>query len=185
MLASILSIISNYFDAPENDKVHREWLNVVEWLAPPKAAVELQALIHKDARNNHEPGTGHWFIDGASFKSGFLAHQLFDGFKGVVSDTCELSREAMLTLLFPVCCGKTILFSMAVEKTRETCRSTKSNKFAYFYCTSRDPSGQDITILLRLLLVQLCRPSTVPAAIQELYYTCNEIYPPKVPTFGN
>lgn len=72
---------------------------------------------------------------------------------------------------------------MAVETVRELRREAKGPTLAYFYCTSRDPSGQDITILLRLLLLQLCNPPTVPAAIQELYDACHDGFPPKVPIF--
>ena len=69
-----------------------------------------------------------------------------------------------------------------MEKTREACRGDVSKLSCFFYCTSRDPSGQDITVLLRLLLIQLCRPPTISHPLQSLYDICNEVYPPKVPT---
>jgi hypothetical protein len=84
--------------------------------------------------------------------------------------------------MLPVGCGKTVLFSTAVEKTREACRADASKQSCFFYCTSRDPSGHDITVLLRLLLIQLCRPPTVSEPLQSLYDLCNEVYPPKIPT---
>ena len=73
---------------------------------------------------------------------------------------------------------------MAVEAVRSLRQQNKSDGLAYFYCTSRDNSGQDITTLLRLLLVQLCRPSTVPDPIKKLHDACNDGFPPKVPDFG-
>lgn len=36
--------------------------------------------------------------------------------------------------------------------------------------------------MLRLLLIQLCRPPLVPKPLQKLYDICNNEYPPKIPT---
>src|SRR5438552_551615 len=71
---------------------------------------------------------------------------------------------------------------MIVEKVQEECRVHASKYFCYFYCTSRDPSGQDLIVLLRLLLAQLCHPSAIPAPLKKLYDASNEVYPPKFPT---
>lgn len=72
---------------------------------------------------------------------------------------------------------------MAVEAVRSLRQHNKAHRLAYFYCTSRDTSGQDITTLLRLLLVQLCRPSAVPEPVKDLYDACNDGFPPKIPDF--
>jgi hypothetical protein len=87
-----------------------------------------------------------------------------------------------LSSSFAVGCGKTVLFSAAVEATRAACRGDPYKKTCYFYCTSRDPSGQDVAVLLRLLLLQLCYPPTVSEPLQGLYDVCNEVYPPKKAT---
>ena len=81
-------------------------------------------------------------------------------------------------------CGKSVLFSSAVEEIRERSRSDTQQRFGYFYCSSRDTSGQDLEVLLRLLIVQLCPPSQAPEPLSSLYQTCKDVYPPKVPTFS-
>ena len=79
--------------------------------------------------------------------------------------------------------GKTVLFSSAVEATRSICRADPSKQCCFFYCTRRDPSGQDVTAFLRLLLVQLCRPPNVSEPLRKIHDLCNEVYPPKLPTY--
>ena len=81
-------------------------------------------------------------------------------------------------------CGKTVLFSSAVEEIRERSRFETQQRFGYFYCSSRDASGQDLEVLLRLLIVQLCPPCQVPEPLNSLYQICKDVYPPKVPTFS-
>lgn len=81
-------------------------------------------------------------------------------------------------------CGKTVLFSCAVEEIRKRNRSEAQQRFGYFYCSSRDTSGQDLEVLLRLLIVQLCPPSHVPEPLSSFYQNCKDVYPPKVPSFS-
>ena len=57
-------VINNYFGTLQQDEFDRQWLEVVEWLAPSEAANDLQKIIHKEALNTYEPGTGLWFTDG-------------------------------------------------------------------------------------------------------------------------
>ncbi|KAK1830651.1 heterokaryon incompatibility protein-domain-containing protein [Podospora conica] len=155
------NIITNYHDVSPSDRLHK----VEEWLAPSQDARKLQHDLHAEAHKNQEPGTGRWFIEGHEFV-----------------EWLERS-EQRLWVQGSVGCGKTVLFTMAVEAVRSLRRQNKSHGLAFFYCTSRDTSGQDITTLLRQLLVQLCRPSAVPGPIQELYNDCNEEFPPRIPRF--
>ena len=75
------------------------------------------------------------------------------------------------------------MFSSAVEEIRERSKFETQQRFGYFYCSSRDASGRDLEVLLRLLIVQLCPPSQVPEPLNSLYQGCKDVYPPKVPTF--
>ena len=61
-------VINNYFGIPPQNEFVRQWLEIVEWLVPLEAANDLQKVIHKEARNNHEPATGLWFTDGAPLR---------------------------------------------------------------------------------------------------------------------
>ena len=81
-------------------------------------------------------------------------------------------------------CGKTVLFSSAVEEIRERSKLETQQRFGYLYCSSRDASVQDMEVLLRLLIVQLCPPSQIPEPLKSLYQICKDVYPPKVPTFS-
>lgn len=78
--------------------------------------------------------------------------------------------------------GKTVLFSSAVERVRHLCQNEPSSYLGYFYLTSRGPSGQDIANLLRFLIVQLCPPAEVPEPVRTLFESCNEGFPPRLPT---
>lgn len=79
-------------------------------------------------------------------------------------------------------CGKTVLFFLAVEKVREICRQDKMKSLGYFYCTSRGPSGQDIEALFRTLLRHICSPPSVPAALKNLYESCDQGLDHRSPT---
>ena len=76
------------------------------------------------------------------------------------------------------------MFSSAIEEIREKSRFETQQRFGYFYCSSRDASGQDLEVLLRLLIVQLCPPSQVPEPLNSLFQICKDVYPPKIPTFS-
>ena len=54
----------------------------------------------------------------------------------------------------------------------------------YFYCDSRTSSSQDLEVLLRLLLCQLSPPSQVSKAVQSLFDLCNDVFPPRLPTYS-
>ncbi|KAJ3534689.1 hypothetical protein NM208_g7438 [Fusarium decemcellulare] len=158
------NIINNYFELPEDREVNRKWLQIIEWLTPSKEVLQTQALVHRDARQSQFEGTGTWFLDSPEFQQWLYGSDTLLWVHGIVG------------------CGKTVLFSTAVENTREACRSDPIKLSAFFYCTSRDPSSQDIDVLLRLLLIQLSPPPTVCEPLEDLYNLCNETFPPKLPT---
>lgn len=79
-------------------------------------------------------------------------------------------------------CGKTVLVSLAVEKVGDLCKTKQHSYVGYFYCTSRGPSGHEVANILRQLIVQLCPPPEVPDVVQALYESCNDRFPPRLPT---
>ena len=56
-------VINNYFGISPHGEFERQWLDIIEWLVPPEAANDFQKIMHKDARDSHEPATGLWFTD--------------------------------------------------------------------------------------------------------------------------
>ena len=60
--------VRNYHGLSSDDEVDSNWLRVTRFLSPSEDAIRLQQLIHNEARNSQEPGTGQWFVDGSSFQ---------------------------------------------------------------------------------------------------------------------
>lgn len=60
--------LKNYYGLSPDDEVDSKWLRVVRFLCPPDEAIRLQQLIHSEARNSQEPGTGLWFVNGKLFQ---------------------------------------------------------------------------------------------------------------------
>jgi hypothetical protein len=79
-------------------------------------------------------------------------------------------------------CGKTVLFLLAIEEVRKICRSDKQTRLVYFYCTSRDALGQDLSTLFKSLLRQTCSRESIPAAIKALYDRCHQGIDPRSPS---
>lgn len=67
---------------------------------------------------------------------------------------------------------------MAIDAAR---RQTNS-RLLWFYCTSRDPSGSNIRVLLHSLLAQLCQQPNVPQPIRSLFNEYKQAYPPMSPS---
>lgn len=61
-------VINNYFGLSPRNELERQWLEIFEWLVALEAANDLQKVIHKEARNNHEPAKGLWFTNGAPLR---------------------------------------------------------------------------------------------------------------------
>ena len=180
------NVIQNYFGSSQQDQYQRRWLEVIEWLIPAKAATDLQTLIYTESRNKHDPDTGHWFTHGDALNRWISREEPLRWLCGSGKFLSRLvpylrGTERLRSL---VGCGKTVLFSTAVEETRGKCRIDKEAHFGYCYCSSRDTSGQDLDVLLRLLLVQLSPPSQISEPLQSLFNLCNDVYPPKTPTFS-
>jgi ankyrin repeat domain-containing protein 50 len=180
------NVIHNYFGSPQRDEYQRRWLEVIEWLIPLKAVTDFQTLIYTESRKKHDPETGLWFTRGNALNRWISREEPLRWLCGsgkVLSRLVQCLRRTYC-LLPLVGCGKTVLFSTAVEETRRKCRVDQGSRFGYFYCSSRDTSGQDLEVLLRLLLVQLSPPSQISEPLQSLFNLCNDVYPPKTPTFS-
>ncbi|KAF4459312.1 ankyrin repeat, partial [Fusarium albosuccineum] len=158
------NIITYYSEPSQSQEMNRKWLKVIEWLSPSKEILQTQKLVHRDAKESRIKGTGSWFLTSPEFHRWLYGPDTLRWVHGIVG------------------CGKTVLFSTAVEKAREVCRSDSSKLSAFFYCTSRDPSSQDINVLLKFLIIQLYSPSNDCEPLGELYSLYNQTFPPQLPT---
>ncbi|EAW10805.1 uncharacterized protein ACLA_052780 [Aspergillus clavatus NRRL 1] len=126
-------------------QMHQEtqFEKVKEWISP----VDVESA-HRQARSVWQPETGSWFIRG-SFKSWFA------------SDNARL-----LFLEGKSGSGKTVLCSTTIEAIKDLIADRPSSRLAYYYCSFRSSTSQELVYLLGSLLVQLS--NTFPGILQDL-----------------
>ena len=104
-----------------------------EWLKAPDVSGEYYRLAYE----KWHPGTGLWFVKGASFSAWLANGQSFlwlNGFAG---------------------CGKSVLCSTAIRYTYRHQRSNPRAGVAFFLFAFNDDSKQDTSAMLRALVLQL------------------------------
>lgn len=109
-----------------------EFRKIVAWIAPPDPGTN-----HATARQRHESKTGGWLLMSTqyqSWKAGAVSHLWMYGKAG---------------------CGKTILFSTAIEDIRNDCEQDPDVAHAFFYFSFSDEHKQSDGDLLRSLVAQL------------------------------
>lgn len=109
-----------------------EFRKIVAWIAPPDPGTN-----HATARQRHEGKTGGWLLTSTqyqSWKAGAVSHLWMYGKAG---------------------CGKTILFSTAVEDIRNDFEQDPDVSHAFFYFSFSDEHKQSDGDLLRSLVAQL------------------------------
>ncbi|KAI9772207.1 MAG: hypothetical protein M1839_002525 [Geoglossum umbratile] len=123
-----------------------EQQKMLEWLSSVDPSTN-----HNIAVRKREPKTGVWFLESDDFHSwmrscGFL---WLHGIPG---------------------CGKTVLCSTIIEAVKEVCLADATQKLAYFYFDFRDTEKQDVAVLLRSLIRQLCAgESDFPQVVETIY----------------
>ncbi len=106
--------------------------NIRDWLKAPDATVNHKAVCAK-----RYPGTGMWFVKGSNFTSWLIEENSFlwvNGFAGS---------------------GKSVLSSTAIQYAFRHRRSDPHIGIAFFYFAFDDESKQDVSAMLRALLLQL------------------------------
>lgn len=109
-----------------------EFRKIVAWIAPPDPGTN-----HATARQRHESKTGGWLLMSTQYqgwKAGAVSHLWMYGKAG---------------------CGKTILFSTAIEDIQNTCEQDPDVSHAFFYFSFSDEHKQHDWDLLRSLVAQL------------------------------
>jgi hypothetical protein len=161
--------------AVEDEKAQRRWEDVISWLSPSDEARKLQILIENESRSNRKlEEAGSWFIENECFKNWIegRSKRIWVNGESKYVETMHW-MPISLTRSVQVGCGKTVLFLLAVKEVEKICRAHTQRKLVYFYCTSRNPLGQDLVILFRSLLRQFCSREVIPIAIQTLFESCD------------
>jgi ankyrin repeat domain-containing protein 50 len=117
---------------------------------------------HNDACKRKHESTGHWLVDGLSFRNWLNEANSFLWLNG---------RPG---------CGKTILSSTAIEYTLQHYRSDRRVGIAYHYFTFTDNAKQGVSGMLRTMLLQLStKLDDGNAALTDLYNTYKVGEPPE------
>ena len=117
----------------------------------------LDAIGHIDPYNSHQinlnfchPGTGHWFIDGQSFKQWLNASSSRLWMNGIPG------------------AGKTVLCASAIQAALEM--SSPDLAVAFFYCDYKDSATQDPSNILGSLATQIAKQNKHSLnKLQEFY----------------
>jgi hypothetical protein len=110
-----------------------QYLKIMSWLDAPD-----QTPYHAAACQKHEPGTGQWLLESATYK------------------TWKTSSGSHLWLHGKAGCGKTVVCSSLIEDLKSSCASTKDSVLAFFYFSFSDNNSQSYRKLLASLVHQLC-----------------------------
>jgi hypothetical protein len=168
--------VEYYNNTPTTDRLVRERLQILQWLAPSD-----QWQVHAASVKNREPNTGLWFLDGDVFKQWLEEPASLLWIYGGGQSPSEW-RPLFVQLNSIVGCGKTILCSSIIQKTLETATENEGSRVCFFYCSFQDHSRQGLGAILRSFIAQFCAADYIPAPLQNLYMECQKTYPPKIPT---
>ncbi|KAF2210281.1 hypothetical protein CERZMDRAFT_121889 [Cercospora zeae-maydis SCOH1-5] len=125
---------------------------IVEWLSSPDPWTN-----HQTARQLHEPLSGAWLLQSdlyQDWKNSSTRHLWMHGKPG---------------------CGKTVLCSTAIEDIKEHCQNCPNAGYAIFYFSFSETQKQQITHLLRSLIVQLGWREPAFSILKQLYNRPNRI----------
>ncbi|KZP29076.1 hypothetical protein FIBSPDRAFT_991990 [Athelia psychrophila] len=123
------------------------------WMGAPDTSPNFNA-----AREQHQPETGSWFLDGSTFA------------------TWKEHPDFLLWLHGGPGCGKTILCAAAIQHIIDFCDSKLSTGYAYFLFDGRSAEVALLVHekLMRSIIMQLARRCDgIPAALVEMYDKCD------------
>jgi hypothetical protein len=123
-----------------------------------------QDTTHNRHLRNREPGTGLWFLE------------------STVLETWKTQPSSLIWLHGEAGCGKTVLCASIIDKMRGACDDANGDRLCYFYFSFQDDFRQDLAAMLRLVLAQLCTPTSIPQPLQALYDRCHDVWPPRAPS---
>ncbi|KAE9362915.1 hypothetical protein N431DRAFT_143912 [Stipitochalara longipes BDJ] len=109
------------------------------------------STLHNRAGEKRHPDSGLWFLESADF-AGWMASPGFFWLHGIPG------------------CGKTVLCSTIIKAIQDIRLETTTIKLAYFYFNFQDTDKQDVAVVLRSLIKQLCAGELkFPQEVTDLY----------------
>ncbi|KAK4154755.1 hypothetical protein C8A00DRAFT_42499 [Chaetomidium leptoderma] len=115
---------------------------VRDWLEAPDAAID-----YDEARKKRYPGTGLWFVEEPDTPSWFVEDMPFQRW---------LTKPNSFLWLYGFAgCGKSVLCSTAIQHTFQHQGANPRIGVAFFFFTLNDVSKQDLSAMLRALVLQL------------------------------
>ncbi|KAG0648347.1 Ankyrin repeat-rich membrane-spanning [Hyphodiscus hymeniophilus] len=125
--------IHNEITAVHKGQLDSERENLLKWIS----SLADPSTNHNNAVKKREPETGVWFLESDDFYT-------------------WMRSGGFLWLYGIPGCGKTMLCSTIIEAVKEVCSESTTHILAYFYFDFQDIIKQDVVILLRSLIKQLC-----------------------------
>ncbi|OHE94094.1 hypothetical protein CORC01_10551 [Colletotrichum orchidophilum] len=117
------------------------------WVQAPDATFNFTEACAKK-----HPGTGNWFVKGPEFMHWLEDPSSFLWLKGFAG------------------CGKTVLSSTVIQHTLRHRRSNPRIGLCFFFFSFNDKSKQDVSAMLRALILQLSdQLAQTPTALQRIY----------------
>ncbi len=146
--------LASFNAAPEKHMIEildgtyeRDRANILDWITPKDYRLE-----HRDRLEQHERGTGQWFLDSTKFK-------------------VWLNSDSQ-TLFCPGIpgAGKTVLASIVIDHIRSTLRNNSDASLGYIYFDHKQKEQHDIKALIASLLKQFTAShSVLPDTVRKLY----------------
>ncbi|KAI9794829.1 MAG: hypothetical protein M1816_002957 [Peltula sp. TS41687] len=143
------------FKVLEQERTNTAQDRILHWLTQVDPS-----LNHLAARKKHESGTGQWFIQGPEFKA------------------WKESPNSLLWLHGKPGSGKTILSSSAIQDIEQENATKPKSAMAYFYFSFTDAQKQSFSNFLCSIIAQLCRQTSIPRLLEDLYSKHQPARPP-------
>ncbi|KEZ43579.1 hypothetical protein SAPIO_CDS4505 [Scedosporium apiospermum] len=131
--------------------------DIRDWLKGPDASIEYNAACKK---KQEYPSTGLWFVKGKPFSSWLE------------------SSNSLLWLNGFAGSGKSVLCSTAIQSTFSHRGANKRIAIAFFFFVFNDKSKQDVSAMLRALILQLSTQLEDRGSLLELHNRYRNASPP-------
>ncbi|PSN60755.1 hypothetical protein BS50DRAFT_578933 [Corynespora cassiicola Philippines] len=173
--ARIIGAVNNNFHGPVNQYyTNQDPINTVmlEWLWPRNpdtrntstARFAKQSKIHDSAVEIRKDQPVPWLIERSMFRQWYM---------GV---------GGSMWLWGKIGCGKTVMFSAVVSYIESSRVLDNRIRLGHYYCRFQDEDDNELTLILRRWIAQICYKVTPPGSLNNLHRLCHDVYPPRNPT---
>ncbi|EQB55667.1 hypothetical protein CGLO_04371 [Colletotrichum gloeosporioides Cg-14] len=150
--SSIRNHVEDTKDLLEMQRANNVAKDIIKWLNAPDATTDF-SMFHEKS----QPGTGTWLINSQSFNTWLEQENSFMWLYGFAG------------------CGKSILCSTVIQHVLQHRKSSQDIGVAFFFFAFDDTGKQDVSALLRALILQLSgqQGNISPSSyLSRLYASC-------------